>query len=272
MVALTGYLYASAGLISSLFNAFGTQWMLRYWGLGIVLMMSPAAELLGAIGIVSVPCVASAFAGRTFDLTMRWSLNNSAKSLLWIAVAVRLELAAAADSHVPAGLTRLSSTLAAADAARAAGQGQAVDRRHGQEDDDLDHRRCHRRHPRAHRRLAARPRRALARRVLRVLRRVLPHAPALLRQHVEPDHEARAAPLPRPPGRRAAGDTPLGPHPHPHWDPTLTPHAPWSCRSGRPAGRSGAPRGRARRTAATPPTRRRSRSSTTTWRRASCAS
>ena len=85
MVGLTGYLYASAGVLSSILNAFGTQFLLRYAGLGIVLVMSPAAELAAALGIAAFPGVASAFTGRMLDLTMRWSLNNSAKSLLWIA-------------------------------------------------------------------------------------------------------------------------------------------------------------------------------------------
>lgn len=85
MVGLTGYLYASAGVLSSVLNAFGTQHLLRYLGLGLVLVMSPAAELFAAMGIAIYPGVASAFVGRMLDLTMRWSLNNSAKSLLWIA-------------------------------------------------------------------------------------------------------------------------------------------------------------------------------------------
>lgn len=85
MVGLTGYLYASAGVLSSFLNAFGTQSLLRYQGLGVVLMLSPAAELLAAVGIIVAPGVPSAFLGRMFDLVMRWSLNNSAKSLLWIA-------------------------------------------------------------------------------------------------------------------------------------------------------------------------------------------
>ena len=85
MVGLTGYLYASAGALSSFLNAFGTQSLLRYVGLGIVLVMSPAAELAAAAGLALFPGVASAFVGRMLDLTMRWSLNNSAKSLLWIA-------------------------------------------------------------------------------------------------------------------------------------------------------------------------------------------
>ena len=85
MVGLTGYLYASAGALSSFLNAFGTQSLLRYVGLGIVLVMSPAAELVAAMGIALIPGVGSAFVGRMLDLTMRWSLNNSAKSLLWIA-------------------------------------------------------------------------------------------------------------------------------------------------------------------------------------------
>ena len=72
MVALTGYLYAAAGVLSSILNAFGTQWLLRYIGLGLVLMMSPAAELFASIGIIIHPGVASAFVGRAFDLTMRW--------------------------------------------------------------------------------------------------------------------------------------------------------------------------------------------------------
>ena len=85
MVALTGYLYASAGLISSLLNAFGTQSLLRFIGLGLVLLLSPAAELVASLSFACLPGVPAAFVGRMLDLTMRWSLNNSAKSLLWIA-------------------------------------------------------------------------------------------------------------------------------------------------------------------------------------------
>ena len=44
-----------------------------------------AFELAAAIGMLAAPGVPAAFIGRTLDLTMRWSLNNTAKSLLWIA-------------------------------------------------------------------------------------------------------------------------------------------------------------------------------------------
>ena len=77
--------YAAAGVFSSLLNAFGTGSLLRYAGMGAVLMMSPAAELAAAVGMVMAPGISAAFVGRTLDLTMRWSLNNTAKSLLWIA-------------------------------------------------------------------------------------------------------------------------------------------------------------------------------------------
>lgn len=85
MVALTGYLYAAAGVLSSLLNAFGTGRLLRFAGMGVVLMMSPGAELVAAALMVGWPSIGAAFLGRTLDLTMRWSLNNTAKSLLWIA-------------------------------------------------------------------------------------------------------------------------------------------------------------------------------------------
>ena len=110
MIALTGYLYAAAGLLSSLLNAFG-GWLLRHAGMGVVLMMSPGAELAAAVGMLLAPGVPAAFIGRTLDLTMRWSLNNTAKSLLWIATPrAQQEQASAGAPHaraqIPADLRR----------------------------------------------------------------------------------------------------------------------------------------------------------------------
>ena len=88
MVSLTGYLYAAAGLLSSVINVAATASLLRSGGMLAATVASPGALLVGAGLVLAAPGAASTFAGRMLDLTMRWSLNNTVKSLLWIAVPV----------------------------------------------------------------------------------------------------------------------------------------------------------------------------------------
>lgn len=85
MVALTGQLYAAAGLLSSLLNLFGTAPLLRHCGMLPTVLICPVFLLLGAFYMLLSPSVFSSFCGRSVDLTLRWSLNNTVKSLLWIA-------------------------------------------------------------------------------------------------------------------------------------------------------------------------------------------
>ena len=85
MVSLTGQLYAAAGLLSSLINLFGTSPLLRHLGMLPTVLVCPVFLLFGAGMMLTTPSVLSSFCGRAVDLTLRWSLNNTVKSLLWLA-------------------------------------------------------------------------------------------------------------------------------------------------------------------------------------------
>eukprot|EP00966_Prymnesium_polylepis_P049473 1145255-Prymnesium_polylepis.2 len=85
MVSLTGQLYAAAGLLSSLLNVFGTGPLLRHCGMLPTVLVCPVFLLIGAVAMLAQPSVFSSFCGRSVDLTLRWSLNNTVKSLLWLA-------------------------------------------------------------------------------------------------------------------------------------------------------------------------------------------
>lgn len=86
MVTLTGYLYAGAGLCSTVLNLFGTKLCLDLLGMGGAILATPAALLSVSLAILVVPSVKTTFAGRLVDLSLRWSLNNTVRTVLWIAV------------------------------------------------------------------------------------------------------------------------------------------------------------------------------------------
>ena len=91
MVNLTGQLYAAAGLLSSLINLFGTNSLQRHLGMMPLLLSSPVFLFCSALFSLVSPSIAAAFVGRMLDLTLRWSLNNTSKSMLWIAMPLRTQ-------------------------------------------------------------------------------------------------------------------------------------------------------------------------------------
>mmetsp|Transcript_152692 Transcript_152692/g.489735 ORF Transcript_152692/g.489735 Transcript_152692/m.489735 type:complete len:241 (+) Transcript_152692:248-970(+) len=86
MVALTGYLYACAGVVSTLINLVGTQLCLEKLGMRGAILATPATLLSVSIAILVNPSVTTTFLGRVADLSLRWSLNNTERTVLWIAV------------------------------------------------------------------------------------------------------------------------------------------------------------------------------------------
>eukprot|EP00927_Polykrikos_kofoidii_P049112 TRINITY_DN43238_c0_g1_i1.p1 TRINITY_DN43238_c0_g1~~TRINITY_DN43238_c0_g1_i1.p1 ORF type:complete len:1725 (-),score=333.40 TRINITY_DN43238_c0_g1_i1:113-5209(-) len=86
MVRLTGYLYAGAGLASSVLNVVGTTWCFESMGVKGAILATPGSLLTASVAILCSPSVMTTFAGRLVDLSLRWSINNSVKSVLWIAV------------------------------------------------------------------------------------------------------------------------------------------------------------------------------------------
>jgi len=86
MVALTGYLYACAGVVSTLINLVGTQLCLEKLGMRGAILATPATLLSVSIAILVNPSVTTTFLGRVADLSLRWSLNNTVRTVLWIAV------------------------------------------------------------------------------------------------------------------------------------------------------------------------------------------
>eukprot|EP00929_Paragymnodinium_shiwhaense_P021742 TRINITY_DN14103_c0_g1_i1.p1 TRINITY_DN14103_c0_g1~~TRINITY_DN14103_c0_g1_i1.p1 ORF type:complete len:1639 (+),score=459.90 TRINITY_DN14103_c0_g1_i1:68-4984(+) len=94
MVALTGYLYAGAGLASSIVNVAGSKVCLGKLGMRGSILATPGCLLLVSLLILVSPSVGSTFAGRLVDLTLRWSLNNTVRSVLWIAVPTAQAVAA----------------------------------------------------------------------------------------------------------------------------------------------------------------------------------
>ncbi|EOD06319.1 hypothetical protein EMIHUDRAFT_453455 [Emiliania huxleyi CCMP1516] len=101
MVAMTGQLYAAAGFSASVLNVFNSP-MMRALGITTTLLICPvslcACPLLRVLdpGLNRrpVPLVWAAFLGRLVDLTLRWSINNSTKSLLWIATPREMQVRA----------------------------------------------------------------------------------------------------------------------------------------------------------------------------------
>ena len=86
MVALTGYLYAFAGITSSLVNLFGTSLLLGQLGMLAAIMVTPTCLFASAVSVYLKPAVMTTLVGRSFELSLRWSINNTVKSVLWITV------------------------------------------------------------------------------------------------------------------------------------------------------------------------------------------
>ena len=84
MVTLTGYLYAVAGVVSSFVNLVGTPALLQNGGMLPAILATPACMLAGGALVVAYGASWRAtFVGRVFDLSLRWSLNNTVRSILW---------------------------------------------------------------------------------------------------------------------------------------------------------------------------------------------
>ena len=98
MVTVTGYLYAAAGVAASVLNAGGTRRLLRRFGLAVSAGYPLGVALLLGVICVQGASVESLAVARAFDLAARWSVSNTFKSVLWIAV--DLPVARAARPYV----------------------------------------------------------------------------------------------------------------------------------------------------------------------------
>lgn len=98
MVTVTGYLYAAAGVAASVLNAGGTRRLLRRFGLAVSAAYPLGVALLLGVICIQGASVESLAAARAFDLAARWSVSNTFKSVLWIAV--DLPVARAARPYV----------------------------------------------------------------------------------------------------------------------------------------------------------------------------
>lgn len=111
MVALTGYLYAAAGVASSVINLFGTNAFISMFGIKGAILSTPLFLLLSSSFILACPGVWSTFVGRCVDLSLRWSINNTVRSVLWMAVPV--QQAVSAKPWVEGTIKKLGSTVTA---------------------------------------------------------------------------------------------------------------------------------------------------------------
>ena len=94
MVTVTGYLYAAAGVAASVLNAGGTRRLLRRFGLAVSAGYPLGVALLLGIICFKRASVETLAAARAFDLAARWSVSNTFKSVVWIAVDVPVARAA----------------------------------------------------------------------------------------------------------------------------------------------------------------------------------
>jgi hypothetical protein len=94
MVTVTGYLYAAAGVAASILNAGGTRRLLRRFGLAVSAGYPLGVALLLGIICFKRASVETLAAARAFDLAARWSVSNTFKSVVWIAVDVPVARAA----------------------------------------------------------------------------------------------------------------------------------------------------------------------------------
>eukprot|EP00931_Biecheleriopsis_adriatica_P003676 TRINITY_DN105451_c0_g1_i1.p1 TRINITY_DN105451_c0_g1~~TRINITY_DN105451_c0_g1_i1.p1 ORF type:complete len:1618 (+),score=328.70 TRINITY_DN105451_c0_g1_i1:51-4904(+) len=86
MVALTGYLYAGAGIVATVVNLVGSRVCLNLLGMQGAILATPGCLLAVSAAIFASLSVSTTFAGRLVDLSLRWSINNTVRSVLWIAV------------------------------------------------------------------------------------------------------------------------------------------------------------------------------------------
>ena len=112
MVAMTGYLYAAAGTCASLLNLGGTRFCLKHFGLGFASSSYPLGLVACSLAIIlDGASLRAALAARCLDLTARWSINNTFKSVMWIAVSV--PKARAARPYVESMTKKVSAALVA---------------------------------------------------------------------------------------------------------------------------------------------------------------
>ncbi|CAE8700293.1 unnamed protein product [Polarella glacialis] len=109
MVALTGYLYAAAGIVATVVNLVGSRACLTVLGMQGAILATPGCLLAVSITILASTSVGTTFAGRVVDLSLRWSINNTVRSVLWIAVPTAQ--AAAAKPWVEGTVKKLGSAF-----------------------------------------------------------------------------------------------------------------------------------------------------------------
>ena len=69
MVALTGYLYAFAGVTSSLVNLFGTSLLLGQLGMMAAILVTPTCLFVSAVSVYLKPAVMTTLVGRSFEVS-----------------------------------------------------------------------------------------------------------------------------------------------------------------------------------------------------------
>ena len=112
MVKYTGRLYAAAGVAATMLNLGGFRYLLARGGLRGAAYAFPVGLLVAStLILVDGASARSAFIARWIDLTARWSINNSFKAIIWIAVSV--SKARAARPHVEATTKKVAAAVAA---------------------------------------------------------------------------------------------------------------------------------------------------------------
>ena len=71
---------------SSVVNLFGTSLLLGQLGMMAAIMVTPTCLFVSAFSVYLKPAVVTTLIGRSFELSLRWSINSTARNMLWIAV------------------------------------------------------------------------------------------------------------------------------------------------------------------------------------------
>ncbi len=79
-----GRFFTLLNLVTLAIQLFATSFVLRVFGIGTALMILPAALALGAVGILLHPGLWSAALARGTDDSLRYSINQSARELLFL--------------------------------------------------------------------------------------------------------------------------------------------------------------------------------------------
>lgn len=82
--AFFGLLGQYVGILSILVQLFMTSWVLRRLGIGVALLILPAALVGGSVGFFIVPSLALAAALSTSDNALNYSVNQSAREVLYV--------------------------------------------------------------------------------------------------------------------------------------------------------------------------------------------